>query len=126
LPKKTQFDVLAEHLKAMADPNRVRIIALLLQGEQTATQLNKQLHICQPTLSHHMKVLCEIGLVSLRKAGVRRFYRLDTQRFRALGNHLHAVADYSESCLQAKKQNLPPPPLPEFDHLSSPANNNLA
>ena len=123
MPKKTYFDILAKQLKALADPNRVRIIALLLQGEQTATELNKQVRICQPTLSHHMKVLCEIGLVSLRKAGVRRFYRLDTQRFRALGNHLLAVADYAENCQQAREQGLTPPPTPEFDPVFSQANN---
>lgn len=123
MPKKTHFDILAKQLKALADPNRVRIIALLLQGEQTATELNKQVRICQPTLSHHMKVLCEIGLVSLRKVGVRCFYHLDTQRFRALGNHLIAVANYAESCQQAREQDLPPPPIPKFGPIFSQANN---
>ena len=123
MSKKTPFDILAKQLKALADPNRVRIIALLLQGEQTATELNQQLRICQPTLSHHMKVLCDIGLVSLRKAGVRRFYRLHTKNFRALGNHLLSVATYSESCQQAKEQGLPLPPLPEFDQVFAQANN---
>lgn len=126
MPKKTHFDILANQLKALADPNRVRIIALLLQGEQTATDLNKQVRICQPTLSHHMKVLCDIGLVTLRKEGVRRFYCLHTQNFRALGRHLLAIADYSEGCQQAKEQGLPLPSLPEFDQIFAQANNQQA
>ena len=95
--KKNHFDILAKQLKALADSNRVRIIALLLQGEQTATELNRQVRICQPTLSHHMKVLCDI-----------------------------AIADYSEGCKQATEQGMPLPSFPEFDQIFAQANNQQA
>lgn len=63
----------------LADPNRLRILAQLDQGEdwQSATQLLAQLPICQPTLSHHMKLLWQGGLVERRRQGQRTLYRLD-------------------------------------------------
>ena len=124
--KKTPFDLMAEQMKAFSDPNRIRILALLMKGEKTATELNREVRVCQPTLSHHMKVLCDIGLVTLRKEGVRRFYRLHTQNFRALGRPLLTSADYSEGCQQAKEQGLPLPSFPEFDQIFAQANNQQA
>ena len=109
--KKTPFDLMAEQMKAFSDPNRIRILALLMKGEKTATELNREVRVCQPTLSHHMKVLCATGLVACRKEGVRHFYRIDTQNLRALSRHLQALADYNEQIMQG----LQPPPPPCFD-----------
>ena len=70
----------------LADPNRLRILAQLYQGEdwQSATQLLAQLPICQPTLSHHMKLLWQGGLVERRRQGQRTLYRLDRAALAAL------------------------------------------
>lgn len=70
----------------LADPNRLRILAQLDQGEdwQSATQLLAQLPICQPTLSHHMKLLWQGGLVERRRQGQRTLYRLDRTALSAL------------------------------------------
>ena len=106
--EKNPFDLLAEQLKAFSDPNRIRIIALLMKGEKTATELNKEINVCQPTLSHHMKVLCNTGLVACRKEGVRCYYHMDTENMRALGRHLQALADYNDRVIQGEE--LPDPP----------------
>ena len=106
--KKNRFDQLAQQLKAFSDPNRIRIIELLMKGEKTATELNKEIRVCQPTLSHHMKVLCSTGLVTCRKEGVRRYYRMHTDNMRALGHHLSALADYNDRVMQG--ETLPDPP----------------
>lgn len=55
--------------KALCDENRIRILKLLLMGEKCACALLDDLQITQPTLSHHMKTLCESGLVVSRRAG---------------------------------------------------------
>lgn len=110
--KKTPFDLLAEKMKAFSDSNRIRILSLLMQGEKTATQLNSEIKVCQPTLSHHMKVLCATGLVACRKEGVRHFYRIDVDNLRALSRHLHALADYNEKIMQG----LPVSDPPGFDY----------
>ena len=49
--------------KALSDSNRLRIVMSLLEGERCACRLLEQFSITQPTLSHHMKVLYECGLV---------------------------------------------------------------
>lgn len=113
--KKTPFDQLAARLRAFADPNRLHIVALLLTGEHTAAQLNDELQICQPTLSHHMKVLCQTGLVDCRKVGVRCFYRMNAEKMQTLGQHILMLADYSDRALLAQSQNAPPPLPPRFD-----------
>ena len=55
--------------KALGDSNRLRIVVSLLEGEMCACRLLEQFSITQPTLSHHMKVLCDCDLVNVRKEG---------------------------------------------------------
>ncbi|HBV42702.1 MAG TPA: ArsR family transcriptional regulator [Desulfovibrio sp.] len=62
--------------KAFCDENRIRILKLLLTGEKCACVLLENLHISQPTLSHHMKILCDSGVVSMRKEGKWAHYSL--------------------------------------------------
>ena len=67
---------IAEIFKALCDENRVKIIRLLKQGEKCACELVDELAISQPTLSHHMKILCDSGLVAGRKAGKWMYYSI--------------------------------------------------
>lgn len=60
--------------KAFCDENRIRILQLLLGGEKCACRLLEALQITQPTLSHHMKILCDSGVVSGRKDGKWMYY----------------------------------------------------
>ena len=55
--------------KAFCDENRIRILQLLLDGEKCACKLLEEMNITQPTLSHHMKILCDSGIVKGRKEG---------------------------------------------------------
>lgn len=63
--------------KAFCDSNRLTILELLQSGELCACHILEDLHISQPTLSHHMKILCESGLVQGRKEGKWMYYTLD-------------------------------------------------
>ena len=56
-------------LKALSDENRFRILKMLHSGEKCACKLLEELNISQPTLSHHMKILCDAGIVTGRKEG---------------------------------------------------------
>ena len=67
----------AKIIKALADENRLRILDLLHSGEKCACVLLEKLNITQSTLSHHMKVLIECGLVNLRKEGTWNYYSLN-------------------------------------------------
>lgn len=62
--------------KALADENRLQILHLLKNGELCACHLLDDLHITQPTLSHHMKLLCDCGLVDNRKEGKWMHYSI--------------------------------------------------
>lgn len=55
--------------KALSDENRIQILKLLRSGEKCACELLEEMKISQPTLSHHMKMLCEAGLVTGRREG---------------------------------------------------------
>lgn len=59
----------AEIFKALGDANRLKILSMLKGGEKCACKILEELGIGQPTLSHHMKILCSAGLVKGRKEG---------------------------------------------------------
>lgn len=66
----------AKRFKAFCDENRLMILEMLQSGEKCACNLLEELHIGQPTLSHHMKILCESGIVNGRKEGKWTYYSI--------------------------------------------------
>ncbi len=77
--------------KALSDPNRLWIIEQLRGGEMCACKILEQLRISQPTLSHHMRILCEAGLVNCTKEGKWMHYSLNMEKFKELGKLLEQV-----------------------------------
>lgn len=65
--------------KALCDENRVQIFRLLQHGEKCACKLLDALQCTQPTLSHHMKMLCDSGLVTGRKEGKWMYYSISAE-----------------------------------------------
>lgn len=65
--------------KALSDSNRVKIVKMLKEGEQCACKILEKFNITQPTLSHHMKILCESEIVSVRKEGKWSHYSLNKE-----------------------------------------------
>lgn len=57
----------AKILKALGDDTRIKIFEMLREGELCACKILENLNITQPTLSHHMKILCDCGIVTARK-----------------------------------------------------------
>lgn len=68
------YDLYCELFKALADENRICILKLLSEGEKCANEILEELNITQPTLSHHMKLLCSSGIVLSKKHGRQTFY----------------------------------------------------
>jgi len=66
----------AKVFKAFCDENRLMILEMLRSGEKCACMLLDDLKIGQPTLSHHMKILCDSGVVQSRRAGKWTYYRI--------------------------------------------------
>ena len=76
--------VLHEMLKAIGDANRLRMMCLLFSGEKCVCDIEEQLLISQPLASHHLGVLREAGLVSVRRAGTWSYYSLNLEAIRKL------------------------------------------
>ena len=77
--------------KALADPNRLMITEMLSGGELCACKILERFKITQPTLSHHMQVLCTCGLVRARKEGKWTFYSLNVQTAQSLQNFTNKI-----------------------------------
>lgn len=65
----SEYEKNAKVFKAFCDENRLMILELLQSGEKCACKLLEDLNISQSTLSHHMRILCESGVVNARKDG---------------------------------------------------------
>ena len=70
--------------RALGDSNRLKIVQMLSGGEKCACKLLEAFEITQPTLSHHMKILCECGLVDARREGRWSHYSLNCETLTAL------------------------------------------
>ena len=88
-------DRLAGILKALADPARLRLLSLIAaepDAEACVCELIEPLGLSQPTVSHHLRVLTEAGLLSRTKRGVWAYYRLVPDALPALGQLLAGSA----------------------------------
>lgn len=78
-------DVMRDHaadakvFKAFCDENRLQILEMLRGGEKCACVLLENLQISQSTLSHHMKILCDSGIVNGRKEGKWTHYSISKE-----------------------------------------------
>ena len=82
------YDVV-KMLKAIADGNRFRIFNLLMDnGETCACELLKDFNISQPTLSRHMKVMVDSGLITARKDAQWMKYSVNQDALKALSDAL--------------------------------------
>src|SRR5579859_148173 len=73
---------IAPLLKALGDPVRLRLMSLVAShegGEACVCDLNDAFELSQPTISHHLKVLHEVGLLEREKRGVWVYYRARTE-----------------------------------------------
>ncbi len=86
-------------LKALSDRNRLAIVDMLSCGELCACRLLEHFHITQPTLSHHMKVLTDCGLVVGRRDGVWMYYSLNQKRAEEFLGFLHVLTEEKEHCI---------------------------
>ena len=89
----------AQLFKVLSDPNRLMIIDMLSCGELCACVILEKFQITQPTLSHHMKSLCDSNLVSGRRAGKWMYYSLNDETTQNLKDFLEEVTSAKENCI---------------------------
>ena len=88
----------ARLFKALSDPNRLMIVDMLSCGELCACLILEKFNITQPTLSHHMKNLCDCGLVIGRKEGKWIYYSLNEKIVQEFKSILVDVTSCKEGC----------------------------
>jgi len=84
---REQAEQVAPLLKALADPVRLRLMSLVAShagGEACVCDLTGAFELSQPTISHHLKVLHEAGLLDREKRGVWVYYRARTSSLTSL------------------------------------------
>lgn len=83
-------------MKALGDETRIRIIDMLSTGELCACDILEEFHITQPTLSYHMKILVESGIVQSRKAGTWTRYSINQEVLGTLTGFLEGISESVE------------------------------
>jgi ArsR family transcriptional regulator, arsenate/arsenite/antimonite-responsive transcriptional repressor len=91
---------LALHLKTLADPTRLMLMTLLQRYqhfEMSVSDFAEQLGVTQPTISGHLKMLRESGLVTLEKKGNKSLYKLESEKLKSVIADLNNQFGLSES-----------------------------
>jgi ArsR family transcriptional regulator len=89
--------------KALSDTNRLMIMDMLSCGELSACVILEKFNITQPTLSHHMKILCDCGLVNGRKEGKWTYYSLNAETVQKVRACLEEITTAKQDCICYEK-----------------------
>ncbi len=96
---KRKYDDNAKNIKALSDPSRLKIIDILSCGERCACDILEHFDFTQPTLSHHMKVLMDCGIVESRKDGLWSYYFLNNTNCNKLILFLMNIVTDTDECI---------------------------
>ena len=97
----TVYEERARVFKALCDERRQRILELLQSGEKCACVLIDEMGMPQSSLSYHMKILCDSGIVTSREEGKWTHYQISRQGSeKAVGllKEITAVTETGDSC----------------------------
>ena len=97
----TVYEERAKVFKALCDERRLRILELLHTGEKCACVLIEEMDMPQSSLSYHMKILCESGIVTGREEGKWTHYQIDkagSQKAVDLLKSITTVDDDTDCC----------------------------
>ncbi|WP_142963718.1 ArsR/SmtB family transcription factor [Enterococcus faecalis] len=93
------YELTAKVFKALGDPKRVQIVDMLSCGERCACDLLEHFEFTQPTLSHHMKVLMNAGIVQARKSGTWHNYSLNEKNMKVLSEIIDSLIQNTTDCI---------------------------
>jgi DNA-binding transcriptional ArsR family regulator len=89
---------------AVAEPRRRQILDLLARGERPVNDVVESLGVGQPQVSKHLRVLREVGLVSVRGSGRQRLYRLNAERLKPIHDWVRSFEPFWERQLDRIKE----------------------
>ncbi|MED4454974.1 metalloregulator ArsR/SmtB family transcription factor [Metabacillus fastidiosus] len=91
------FENLSPYFQGLGDPIRQQIIALLIDKDtMNVTQIAEHIPMSRPTVSHHLKILRQVGLLKVQKKGTEMYYSLEINEAIALMKQL--VQFVEEEC----------------------------
>lgn len=90
----------------IAEPNRRAILSLLLEDEQAVGEIERRLHMAQPMVSKHLRVLREAGFVESTVDAQRRLYRLRPEPFQEVDTWLEQFRRFWERHVDALERHL--------------------
>lgn len=99
------YDFNAKVIKALSDASRLKIIDILSCGEKCACDILNHFDFTQPTLSHHMKVLLDCGIVDCRKEGLWSYYSLNKTNCNKLILFIMNLVTDTDDCICKDKSN---------------------
>jgi len=85
--------------KALSDVNRLKIIDMLSCGELCVCDLIEGLELSQPTISHHVKILKQAGLVKSHKVGKWTRYSINKEVFEDVAEFIKEISSFKEDCI---------------------------
>lgn len=86
-----ELDQILEYLKALANESRLKLLGLLADRERSVGELAEILGLKEPTISHHLAKLLDLGLVEMRPEGTTHFYRLDREALQQLSREAFSL-----------------------------------
>lgn len=90
-----QFATLLQFFKVLGNESRLKILGLLANQERSVGELAEFLNLREPTVSHHLAAMKEIGLVEVRAEGNVRIYRLETHALEKMSKDLFSQESLS-------------------------------
>ena len=100
--EKQQYVGKAEIFKVLSDSNRLQIIDMLSCGEMCVCKILEKFDITQPTLSHHLKVLSDSGIVTSRKEANWIHYKLNDEKMKEITEFLQFISNDKKYCCVIK------------------------
>lgn len=88
--------------KALSDETRLKIIDMLSCGELCACEILEYFHITQPTLSYHMKILTECGIINATRTGAWMHYSLNKEKCKTILKYWDTITSDKEKCICRK------------------------
>lgn len=99
---RCDYDEYVPVLKALADETRLKIVDMISCGEMCACDILDFFNFTQPTLSYHMKILTDCGIVKARKDGSWMKYSLNQAKVQAFKKFVKEISEDTDDCICKK------------------------
>lgn len=96
---RVDYENISKKLKVISDPKRLRIIDILSCDQLCACEILEKFNISQPTLSHDMRKLEEVGLVTSWREGKNTYYSLDKDSLDEIEDSLRLIFHIQDDCI---------------------------